>query len=82
MAKDRTECGVFMHRILLLALSLAYPLAAELPITGIAHVGFAVTGLEKARSYYTGVLGFEQAFEIKDAAGRVEMAFFKVNDTQ
>lgn len=71
-----------MPRLLLLALILVPAFAAELPLTGIAHIGFAVSDLEKARSFYTGVLGFEQAFDIKKADGAVEMAFFKVNDRQ
>lgn len=67
----------------LLVFLLTLPLAgAELPLTGIAHVGFAVTDLEKARTFYTGVLGFEEAFRISKPDGGVEMAFFKVNDTQ
>ena len=36
----------------------------------------------KARRYYNGVLGFAEAFTIKDAAGRVASVFFKVNDDQ
>ena len=71
-----------MLRLSLLALTLASAFAAELPLTGIAHIGFAVSDLEKARGFYTGVLGFEQAFEIKKLDGSIEMAFFKVNDTQ
>lgn len=71
-----------MRRFLLIGLAAGVGFAAELPITGIAHVGFAVSDLEKARAFYTGVLGFDQAFEIKKPDGRIEMAFFKVNDTQ
>ncbi|MBI3695492.1 MAG: VOC family protein [Acidobacteria bacterium] len=71
-----------MLRLSLVAFVAAVSLAAELPISGIAHIGFAVSDLEKARSFYTGVLGFEQAFEIKKPDGKIEMAFFKVNDTQ
>ena len=71
-----------MSRLLLFALLAAPAFAADLPLTGIAHVGFAVSDLEKARGFYTGVLGYEQAFEIKKPDGSIEMAFFKVNDSQ
>jgi catechol 2,3-dioxygenase-like lactoylglutathione lyase family enzyme len=53
-----------------------------LPITGVAHAGFKVSDLEKARSYYTGVLGFHEAFDIKDSSGKVTAAYFKINDEQ
>jgi lactoylglutathione lyase len=56
--------------------------AEDLPIAGLAHIGVKTTDLEKARSFYTGVLGYEQAFEMKDASGAVSTAFFKVNDDQ
>ena len=67
---------------ILLVLAASAALAADLPITGIAHIGFAVSDLEKARSFYTGMLGFEEAFRISRPDASVEMAFFKVNDTQ
>ena len=71
-----------MLRLFLFGAAMITLRAAELPLTGIAHVGFAVSDLEKARAFYTGVLGYEQAFEIKKPDGQIEMAFFKVNDTQ
>jgi catechol 2,3-dioxygenase-like lactoylglutathione lyase family enzyme len=56
--------------------------AAELPILGLAGITFQVSDLDKARHYYDGVLGFAEAFTLKDAAGRVSSIFFKVNDDQ
>jgi catechol 2,3-dioxygenase-like lactoylglutathione lyase family enzyme len=56
--------------------------AQELPITGLAHVGFRVSDLEKARGFYTGVLGYQQAFELKNKNGGTALAFFKINDDQ
>jgi len=58
------------------------PAVAEIPVVGIAHVTFKASDLAKARTYYAGVLGLPQAFEIKDAAGKVASAFFKINDDQ
>jgi lactoylglutathione lyase len=70
-------------RLLFLPLLAATMHAAEpLPILGIAHGAFKVSDLNKARSFYTGVLGFQEAFSIKDSAGAVSMAFFKINDDQ
>src|SRR5260370_35480449 len=54
--------------------------ADELPITGVARAGFKSSDLEKTRSYYAGVLGFHEAFDIKDSSGKVTAAFFKIND--
>ena len=57
-------------------------IAGEMPIGGISHVGFRVADLEKTRSFYSNVLGFQQAFEQKNAAGVVDLAVFKINDDQ
>jgi catechol-2,3-dioxygenase len=54
--------------------------AENLPIGGISHVGFRVADVEKTRTFYTGVLGFQQAFDQKDAAGKVTLAVFKINE--
>jgi catechol 2,3-dioxygenase-like lactoylglutathione lyase family enzyme len=56
--------------------------AEPLPILGIAHGAFKVSNLDKARAFYTGVLGYQEAFAIKDESGAVTMAFFKINDDQ
>jgi len=56
--------------------------AADLPIAGVAGITFRVSDLDKSRRYYDGVLGFAEAFTLKDAGGRVASVFFKVNDDQ
>lgn len=56
--------------------------AADLPIAGLASVAFRVSDLERARGFYTGVLGFEEAFALRRADGSLERVFFKVNDEQ
>jgi len=58
------------------------PSLEELPVMGIANVTFKVADLEKARAYYQGILGFAEAFDLKDHAGEVTSAYFKVNDDQ
>jgi len=70
--------------VLLLAAVVAQQPApgVDLPIAGLAGITFRVSDLEKARRYYTGVLGFAQAFDLRDASGKVTSVFFKVNDDQ
>ena len=69
-----------------LFLALAFLLASvvsaqELPVLGIAHVGFKVSDFEKSKQFYTEVLGYEEAFRL-GAGGKVTAAYFKVNDDQ
>jgi catechol 2,3-dioxygenase-like lactoylglutathione lyase family enzyme len=55
---------------------------SDLPIVGIAQVTNKVSDLDKARAYYGGVLGFAEAFDLRDEAGKITSAYFKVNDDQ
>src|ERR1700722_8750624 len=52
------------------------------PIAGIANITFKVSDLDKSRGYYQGVLGLPEAFDIKDASGKITSAYFKINDDQ
>jgi catechol 2,3-dioxygenase-like lactoylglutathione lyase family enzyme len=54
----------------------------ELPLLGLAHAGIRVSDLEKARGFYHGVAGFDEAFDTKDPQGGIVVAYFKVNDRQ
>lgn len=56
--------------------------AEQLPLLGLARVSIRVTDLNQARKFYSGVAGFEEAFDAKNADGTVTAAFFKVNDRQ
>jgi lactoylglutathione lyase len=72
-----------MKALALPLLLLAAPLVAEdLPLLGLAHVAFRVDDLEKARAFYHGVLGYDEAFDLKGADGVISIAFFKVNENQ
>ncbi len=71
-----------MLRILFLLLLPALCLAEDLPIEGLAHVGFRVSDLAKARAFYTGVLGYQEAAQLNDDKGQVWLSFFKINDDQ
>lgn len=51
-------------------------------ITGMAHIAYYVTDLQKARDYYEGFLGFQEAFDLKNPDGSVRVAFIKINDRQ
>jgi len=55
---------------------------SDLPILGLAEVTFKVSDLAKSRAYYGGVLGFSEAFDLKDPSGKITSAYFKVNDDQ
>jgi catechol 2,3-dioxygenase-like lactoylglutathione lyase family enzyme len=54
----------------------------ELPLLGLAHAGIRVTDVEKARAFYHGVAGFDEAFDTKNPQGGILVAYFKVNDRQ
>jgi catechol 2,3-dioxygenase-like lactoylglutathione lyase family enzyme len=56
--------------------------AVTLPILGLAQVTFKVSDLKRSRAFYEGVLGLPMAFELRDRAGQVGSAYFKVNDEQ
>src|SRR6516225_5582701 len=45
------------------------PSLEELPVMGIANVTFKVADVDKARDYYKGILGFAEAFDLKDRTG-------------
>jgi catechol 2,3-dioxygenase-like lactoylglutathione lyase family enzyme len=55
--------------------------AQDLPLTGISHVNFRVSNLEKAQAFYTGILGIPQAFST-GRNGAIGTAYLKVNDEQ
>ena len=57
-------------------------LAQDHLATRVAGESFKVADLEKARQFYAGILGLEEAFDLKDSNGVVQSIFFKVNDDQ
>jgi catechol 2,3-dioxygenase-like lactoylglutathione lyase family enzyme len=57
-------------------------LAADLPVSGISHVGFRVADLEKTRAFYSSALGIEQAFDQKDASGKTTLAVLQIDKDQ
>jgi len=71
-----------MRTIIRLLLSATAALAQDIPITRLAGASFKVADLEKARQFYTGNLGLEEAFDLKDSSGAIQSVFYKVNDDQ
>lgn len=82
--------NLFSRKLACAALALALPLLASAQdapkrpkITGISHVAFHVSDLDKAKHFWHDQLGFDQYFGLpkKDGGGE-RIAFFKVNDRQ
>lgn len=70
-----------MRTILLSLLLTVTATAADLALTGIAHVAVRVSDIDKARDFYTRVLGLAEPFQMS-AKGKLVVAFLKVNDRQ
>lgn len=72
-----------MKRLLLPLLLLLPALATDRPpIVGIANFVVKTDSLDDARKFYTGVLGYDEAFTHKRAGVAADLAVFKVNDQQ
>lgn len=56
--------------------------AQDLPLLGLAHAGLRVSDLDKARSFYGDVLGYDVAFTTRNPDGSVRIAYYKINDKQ
>lgn len=58
------------------------PAPARPAITGVAGFAAKVTSLADARAFYSGVLGLDEAFTIKNPRGGADLTTFKINETQ
>jgi catechol 2,3-dioxygenase-like lactoylglutathione lyase family enzyme len=45
----------------------------------VNHVGFAVENFDEAFKFYTQKMGFREAFTVKDAAGKPQLAYVQVS---
>jgi catechol 2,3-dioxygenase-like lactoylglutathione lyase family enzyme len=45
----------------------------------VNHVGFAVDNFDEALTFYTQKMGFREAFTVKDAAGKPQLAYVQVS---
>jgi catechol 2,3-dioxygenase-like lactoylglutathione lyase family enzyme len=52
------------------------------PIVGVAGFAARVSDLEAARRFYSGVLGLDEAFTIRNPVGDTDLTTFKINDRQ
>lgn len=60
----------------------AEAMPADLPVDGIGHVAYYSSDLDATADFYTGILGYQEAFRFPAADGQPESVFFKVNDRQ
>jgi catechol 2,3-dioxygenase-like lactoylglutathione lyase family enzyme len=70
-----------MRTILCFLLLTAAAPSADVSIRRLAGAAFQVADLEKARQFYTGILGLEMALERKEASGATRL-FFRINGEQ
>ena len=51
-------------------------------ILGVAHIAIFSKDVEASRRFYTGLLGYQEAFDLKNPDGSLSLTFFKVNERQ
>ena len=51
-------------------------------ILGVAHIALYAHDIEQSRAFYTGMLGFQEPYSLKNPDGSLSMTFFKINDHQ
>ena len=51
-------------------------------ITGLAHLAFSVSDMEKSKDFYVNGLGFAHSFSLADGDGSPWIEYFKVADGQ
>lgn len=67
----------------LCAASFAAAQSAQRPhITGVAHIAIFSKDVEASRAFYTGLLGFQEAFKTFQPDGKLSLTFIKINDRQ
>lgn len=48
-------------------------------IVGLNHVAIAVPDVDKAVDYYTKVMGFPEAFRVKDKQGKIQLVYVQIS---
>lgn len=78
------RCAVTFCFLLLSAVTLPAQQAVQRPrITGISHVGYFVSDLPKAISFWHDLLGYDESYDLKKpGSDEVRIAFIKINDHQ
>lgn len=53
------------------------------PITGVAHIAIYAHDIAKSRAFYSGLLGYQEPFELKNTGrGDLALTFVKINERQ
>ena len=68
--------GVAVHT----ALAQNQPSSPNRGIVGLNHVAISVPDIDKAVAYYGTVLGFPEAFRMRDAAGNVTLVYMQISE--
>lgn len=71
--------ALFAAGVLVGAILLDPSLAQNARVHGLNHVGLVVPDFDKAFAYYTGKLGFREAYTIRRADGSVQLAYLQLN---
>ncbi|HEY3441732.1 MAG TPA: family 78 glycoside hydrolase catalytic domain [Paludibaculum sp.] len=51
-------------------------------ILGVAHIAIFSHDVEASRRFYRGLLGYQEAFDLKNPDGSLSLTFFKINERQ
>jgi catechol 2,3-dioxygenase-like lactoylglutathione lyase family enzyme len=83
-ARGRCSLAVFALIVLSLARAVAQSQTPQRPqITGISHVGYFVSDLPKALSFWHDLLGFDEYTTLnRPGTDQIRIAFIKINDHQ
>ena len=73
---------VALAAILTIGWAAPQPVPARPAITGVAGFAVKVSSLAEARTFYSSVLGLDEAFTIKNPRGGADLTTFKINETQ
>ena len=68
--------------LLITAIAGAQPAPTRPPITGVASFAVNVADMAAARNFYSGVLGLDEAFTIRNPTGGSDLTTFKINERQ
>ena len=71
--------GVLVGCALIAAFAQGVRLAPGDNVNYVNHVGFAVDNFDEALTFYTQKMGFREAFTVKDAAGKPQLAYVQVS---
>ena len=58
------------------------PAADSAKNSGVAHIAIFSKDVEASRRFYTGLLGYQEAFDLKNPDGSPSLTFFKINERQ